>query len=91
MFCLKSQSGDVEATTEWIKKLPDKNKALYSHSLPCIEAWLKQLGFRQSKDDRAVWFVEKVEWHAQLSLDVTDLHIRFCSCSFRFFRFKFVL
>ncbi|KAH7854525.1 hypothetical protein Vadar_014815 [Vaccinium darrowii] len=62
---------------EWLKKLPEKKKPLYSHSLPCIEAWLKQLGFYQSKDDRAVWFVEKPDWHAQLSLDVTDLYIRY--------------
>ncbi|CAL9121154.1 unnamed protein product [Musa textilis] len=62
---------------EWLKKLPDKKKPLYSHSLPCIEAWLRKLGFRQSRDDRAVWVVEKPNWHAQLSLDVTDLYIRY--------------
>ncbi|XP_068644656.1 uncharacterized protein [Aristolochia californica] len=62
---------------EWLEKLPDKKKPLYSHSLPCIEAWLKKLGFYQSREDRAVWFVEKPDWHAQLSLDVTDLYIRY--------------
>ncbi|CAD5179015.1 uncharacterized protein LOC135676665 [Musa acuminata AAA Group] len=62
---------------EWLKKLPDKKKPLYSHSLPCIEAWFRKLGFRQSRDDRAVWVVEKPNWHAQLSLDVTDLYIRY--------------
>ncbi|XP_062120270.1 uncharacterized protein LOC133834619 [Humulus lupulus] len=62
---------------EWLKKLPDKKKPLYSHSLPCLEAWLRSLGFHQSKEDRAVWLVEKLEWHAQLSLDVTDLYIRY--------------
>ncbi|KAL7003541.1 hypothetical protein U1Q18_004693 [Sarracenia purpurea var. burkii] len=71
-------SGEAElsaAESEWLKKLPDKKKPLYCHSLPCVEAWLKKLGFYQSKDDRAVWFVEKPDWHAQLSLDVTDLYI----------------
>lgn len=62
---------------EWIKKLPDKTKPLYSHSLPCIESWLRSLGFYQSRDDRANWIVEKDEWHAQLSLDVTDIYIRY--------------
>ncbi|KAF7821798.1 uncharacterized protein G2W53_027253 [Senna tora] len=61
---------------EWLQKLPDKMKPLYSHSLPCIEAWLRNLGFYQSNDDRAVWFIQKSDWHAQLSLDVTDLYIR---------------
>ncbi|KAK2366478.1 tRNA dimethylallyltransferase [Trifolium repens] len=62
---------------EWLQKLPDKTKPLYSHSLPCIEAWLKSLGFNQSKDERASWIVNKGDWHAQLSLDVTDLYIRY--------------
>ncbi|XP_031249081.1 uncharacterized protein LOC116106914 [Pistacia vera] len=62
---------------EWLKRLPDKSKPLYSHSLPCIEAWLRNLGFYQSKDDRAVWLIEKPDWYAQLSLDVTDLYIRY--------------
>ncbi|XP_010555707.1 PREDICTED: uncharacterized protein LOC104825126 [Tarenaya hassleriana] len=66
-----------ETEDEWLKKLPEKNKPLYSHSLPCIEAWLRNLGFHQSKDDRAVWSIQKPDWHAQLSLDVTDLYIRY--------------
>ncbi|XP_077212638.1 tRNA dimethylallyltransferase [Tasmannia lanceolata] len=65
------------STSEWIERLPDKKKPLYSHSLPCIEAWLNKLGFYQSREDRAVWLVEKPDWHAQLSLDVTDLYIRY--------------
>ncbi|XP_071712175.1 uncharacterized protein [Rutidosis leptorrhynchoides] len=77
----KSASEETNVSTaeddEWIKNLPDKKKPLYSHSLPCIEAWLKQLGFFQSNDDRAVWFIEKTDWHAKLSLDVTDLYIRY--------------
>ncbi|XP_057798602.1 uncharacterized protein LOC131014600 [Salvia miltiorrhiza] len=73
----EEEAGVAEAADEWLQKLPDKKKALYSHSLPCVEAWLRSLGFYQSRDDRAVWFVEKPDWHAQLSLDVTDLYIRY--------------
>ncbi|KAI6672418.1 hypothetical protein NL676_000324 [Syzygium grande] len=62
---------------EWLKRLPDKTKPLYSHSLPCIEAWLRNLGFFQSREDRAVWLIELPKWHGQLSLDVTDLYIRY--------------
>lgn len=79
-FLVSSKSSEAEDLStpedEWLKKLPDKKKALYSHSLPCVEAWLKSLGFYQSKEDRAVWLVEKPDWHAQLSLDVTDLYVR---------------
>ncbi|KAH6760532.1 tRNA dimethylallyltransferase [Perilla frutescens var. hirtella] len=79
LFRHKSSEEEADiagAEDEWLQKLPEKKKALYSHSLPCVEAWLRSLGFYQSRDDRAVWFVEKPDWHAQLSLDVTDLYIR---------------
>ncbi|MQL75148.1 hypothetical protein Taro_007523 [Colocasia esculenta] len=77
---LPGSSPSAELSTaeeEWLKKLPDKKKPLYSHSLPCIEAWLKSLGFYQNREDKAVWCVEKPDWHAQLSLDITDLFIRY--------------
>ncbi|PHT87426.1 hypothetical protein T459_09532 [Capsicum annuum] len=77
--CSKSSEGEElsETLDEWLQKLPDKKRPLYSHSLPCIEAWLKSLGFYQSRDDRAVWFVENTVWKAQLSLDITELFIRY--------------
>ncbi|CAI9092349.1 OLC1v1027558C1 [Oldenlandia corymbosa var. corymbosa] len=79
--CLNKSSEEEaevsEVEDEWLQRLPDKTKPLYSHSLPSLEAWLRSLGFYQSKEDRAVWFVEKPDWHAQLSLDVTDLYIRY--------------
>ncbi|KZV33464.1 hypothetical protein F511_12978 [Dorcoceras hygrometricum] len=79
LFRIKSSEEGSEVSgeeDEWLQKLPDRKKPLYSHSLPCVEAWLKSLGFYQSRDDRAVWFVENRDWHAQLNLDVTDLYIR---------------
>ncbi|KAM5557516.1 hypothetical protein ABKV19_024741 [Rosa sericea] len=79
VFSKSSEAEEVSAAPEdeWLKRLPDKKKPLYSHSLPCIEAWLRSLGFFQSREDRAVWLIEKPEWHAQLSLDVTDLYVRY--------------
>ncbi|CAH9069911.1 unnamed protein product [Cuscuta europaea] len=80
LSCSKSSSEEAEISGKeegWLQKLPEKQKALYAHSLPCIEAWLGSLGFYQSKEDRAVWFVENPDWHAQLSLDITDLYIRY--------------
>ncbi|BAU02170.1 hypothetical protein LR48_Vigan10g117900 [Vigna angularis] len=76
----KSPEAEAEAPPpedHWLQKLPEKSKPLYSHSLPCIEAWLRSLGFCQSKEDRALWLVHKPDWHAHLSLDVTDLYIRY--------------
>lgn len=76
VFSKSNGESSLAVEDEWLKKLPDKTKPLYAHSIPCIEAWLKNLGFYQSKDDVSVWIIEKVDWHAQLSLDVTDLCIR---------------
>ncbi|WVZ14279.1 hypothetical protein V8G54_011845 [Vigna mungo] len=80
----KSPEAEAEAPPpedHWLQKLPEKSKPLYSHSLPCIEAWLRSLGFCQSTEDRALWLVHKPDWHAHLSLDVTDLYIRLtCFC-----------
>lgn len=83
VFSKSSEAEELSAAPEdeWLKRLPDKKKPLYSHSLPCIEAWLRSLGFFQSREDRAVWLIEKPEWHAQLSLDVTDLYVRLGFCS----------
>ncbi|XP_021909525.1 uncharacterized protein LOC110823450 [Carica papaya] len=78
VYANSSEAEELSDTEdEWLRRLPDKKKPLYSHSLPCIEAWLRNLGFFQSREDRAVWLVEKPDWHAQLSLDVTDLFIRY--------------
>ncbi|KAL2634007.1 hypothetical protein R1flu_005486 [Riccia fluitans] len=78
VFCeAGSDAGGALSVEEWTRKLPAKKKALYSHSLPCIEAWLQSLGFRQCKEDRAVWQIERPDWHAQLSLDLTDLYVRY--------------
>ncbi|RWR93221.1 hypothetical protein CKAN_02246000 [Cinnamomum micranthum f. kanehirae] len=77
VLCNSSSSSSSSSEISWLEKLPESNKPLYSHSLPCIEAWLKKLGFHQSRDDRALWSIENPGWHAQLSLDVTDLHIRY--------------
>ncbi|XP_057462202.1 uncharacterized protein LOC130752447 [Actinidia eriantha] len=78
VFAKSSEEAELSAAAdEWLKKLPEKKQPLYAHSLPCVEAWLRQLGFYQSKNDRPVWLVEKPDWHAQISLDVTDLYIRY--------------
>ena len=73
---LAAASAAGASDAEWLERLPEKKKPLYTHSLPCIEAWLRSVGFSQSREDRAVWVAETPHWHARLSLDVTDLHIR---------------
>ena len=62
-----SEAEEISLTEdEWLQRLPDKKKPLYSHNLPYIEAWLKDLGFYKNKEDRAIWFIEKPDWHVWL-------------------------
>ncbi|KAG6553275.1 hypothetical protein Mapa_005009 [Marchantia paleacea] len=77
VYCEGGSASGAVSLEEWTKRLPSKRKALYSHSLPCIEAWLRSLGFYQNKEDRSIWIIERPDWHAQLSLDITDLYIRY--------------
>ncbi|KAL6848691.1 hypothetical protein ACP4OV_021274 [Aristida adscensionis] len=72
-----ARAAALPSDAQWLERLPEKNKPLYTHSLPCIEAWLRSIGFTQSLEDPAVWVAEMPLWHARLSLDVTDLHIRY--------------
>eukprot|EP00897_Mesotaenium_endlicherianum_P002694 jgi/Mesen1/2452/ME000158S01653 len=68
---------NAEASINWLEKLPSKESALYSHSLPCIEAWLADLGFKQSRGSPESWRIERPDWHAELTMDVTDLIVRY--------------
>jgi hypothetical protein len=82
----------LPSDAQWLERLPEKKQPLYTHSLPCIEAWLRSLGFTQTSEDPAVWVSEMPLWHARLSLDVTDLHIRCArAAQFPFFSIRSVL
>ncbi|XP_024367038.1 uncharacterized protein [Physcomitrium patens] len=74
---LSCVAASAVATMDRSNFLLGKKAALYSHSLPAIEAWLQDLGFMQSEADRGVWIIERPDWHAQLSLDYTELYIRY--------------
>lgn len=78
---LRGQASAKAASTDmsdrWLEKLPEKTKPLYMHSLPCIEAWLRSLEFKQSRSVPEQWRVERSDWHAELNMDITDLSIRY--------------
>lgn len=81
-----SSSGEIgssgaKSDAEWLELLPEPTSALYSCSLPGIEAWLRSLGFQQLPVRPEEWRLEKDTWHAELSLDVTELCVRYhCFC-----------
>ena len=55
----------LPSDAQWLERLPEKKKPLYTHSLPCIEAWLRSLGFTQSREEPALWVAEMPLWHAR--------------------------
>ena len=80
--CKASASGSSTDTAgrgepdEWFTRLPASSTSLYSHSLPCIEAWLRSIGFCQIPGHPEQWSIERPDWHAELVVDVTDLTIK---------------
>jgi len=55
--------------------LPDASTPLYSHPLPALEAWLRDLGARQQGTHGAVWDLHHPQWSAQIQLEVEDLQV----------------
>ncbi|GAQ92805.1 hypothetical protein KFL_011460010 [Klebsormidium nitens] len=66
-----------EWTDPWLERLPPDTSPIYSHSLLCIEAWLRKLGFVQVLDDPAWWTIMRDDWHAELRLDVVDISVTY--------------
>jgi hypothetical protein len=51
--------------------------ALYNHSLPQIEQWLRDQGCQQDETNLHCWRVQKSNWQAELCLDIEQLTVRY--------------
>jgi hypothetical protein len=56
-------------------ELPAAQTPLYSHPLPQLEQWLRQLGAVQQRDNLCVWDLHRPEWSARIELEVEDLSV----------------
>ena len=50
---------------------------LYNHPLPEIEQWLLSMGCEQDDNEPHCWHINRPDWHAELSLDVEELTVRY--------------
>lgn len=57
--------------------LPDAETPLYSHPLPDLEKWLTQLGCEQDKEQLHCWQIDKIDWKAEICLEVEELTVRY--------------
>jgi hypothetical protein len=57
--------------------LPSADTPLYNHPLPEIEKWLKAQGCEQDRDDLHCWHVERLNWKAELCLEIEELTVRY--------------
>ena len=57
--------------------LPDSKTPLYNHPLPDIETWLTQLGCKQDPDNLHCWQIEKINWRAEICLEIEELTVRY--------------
>ncbi len=53
--------------------LPSPETPLYNHSLPAIEAWLRDCGCVQDLDQLNCWTVHKADWSADVELGTDQI------------------
>jgi hypothetical protein len=52
---------------------------LYNHPLPEIEQWLLSMGCEQDEVQLHCWRINKVDWQAELCLEIEELTVRYHS------------
>ena len=55
--------------------LPAAETPLYHHPLPALEAWLRQLGAVQQRENPCFWDLHRPEWSARIELEVEELTV----------------
>jgi hypothetical protein len=56
--------------------LPPEHTPLYNHTLPALEAWLREIGAEQDMDRPESWRLSRSGWSATLVLESEDLAVR---------------
>ncbi|MUL35036.1 DUF3143 domain-containing protein [Gloeocapsopsis dulcis] len=57
--------------------LPSADTPLYNHALPNIEEWLRNQGCQQDSEQLHCWYLQRLDWEAELFLDVDQLTVRY--------------
>ncbi len=57
--------------------LPAAETPLYNHPLSDIEQWLQSQGCRQDPEALHCWHIDKMEWQADLVLDIDAIVVRY--------------
>lgn len=57
--------------------LPSATTPLYGHSLSAIEDWLCQQGCLQSQDCPELWQISRLNWRAQLEMDIDQFIVHY--------------
>ena len=55
--------------------LPSADTPLSQHSLPALEQWLKESGYRRDAQDPCLWKLSQPRWHAELCLEVEEIEV----------------
>ncbi|MDS3859771.1 DUF3143 domain-containing protein [Thermosynechococcaceae cyanobacterium BACA0444] len=55
--------------------LPAPDTPLYNHPLPLIEAWLREHGCVQHREQLHCWQLKTPQWQAWISLDIEELTV----------------
>ncbi|MDB9529018.1 DUF3143 domain-containing protein [Oscillatoria sp. CS-180] len=57
--------------------MPSADTPLYNHPLPDIEQWLREQGCHQNAEELHEWHIEKMNWQADISLEVDSIVVSY--------------
>ncbi len=57
--------------------LPSAETPLYNHPLPEIENWLRDLGCQQDSENLHYWYIEQINWSAEICLEVEEISVNY--------------
>ena len=55
--------------------LPPDNTPLNQHSLAALEAWLTELGAKQSREDLCLWIWIMPNWSTEIKIERDELQV----------------
>ena len=60
-----------------MSSMPPASTPLYGHSLPAIEAWLREQGCDRDDKDISLWSIQKEDWSAEIFLDADSIVVTY--------------
>jgi hypothetical protein len=57
--------------------LPSPDTILYNHPLSQVDQWLKTQECNQDANNPSLWYVERLDWQAEIYMDIEEIRVRY--------------